>query len=162
MEISSTHQVYVFGLCVLSGMLCGVFFDLQRFLRRVHFAGGVRTTLEDILFATVCIGVILGVGFYFNNGEMRYYQVMGSISGALLYAALFSRLIMKIFMAGYNAFNVLIIKPLIKIIHILSVPVKKLLYALRKLFLRVRKFIGKLLRNAKQRKKRLKKRMKML
>ena len=162
MEISSTHQMYVFCWCIVSGILCGIFFDLQRFLRKVRFAGGLRTTLEDILFALVSIGVILGFGFYFNNGEIRYYQVMGSISGAMFYAAFLSRFVMGIFMTAYRLFNALILKPVIRIILVLLMPVKKLLYILKKFYGRVKRLVVKALRGVKLQKKRLKKRMKML
>ena len=109
MEVSSSHQMYVFFLSVLSGLGCGVFFDLQRSLRRLHFAGSIRTTIEDIIFVVVAVGVTIALGFFFNNGQMRYYQVMGSVSGALFYAAFLSRIVMKILKFIYSMFAKIIL-----------------------------------------------------
>lgn len=162
MEVSSSHQMNVFLLCVLSGMLCGVFFDIQRFLRRLRFAGKMRVTLEDILFALVSIALTLGFGFRFNNGEIRYYQIMGSISGVLFYAAFLSRLVMKALGIIYKVLRNVIVVPTVKICLFLAVPIKKLIRIFKKAFLKLRRLLKKALSNIKKRKKRLKKRMKML
>lgn len=162
MEVSSSHQIYVFSLCVISGMLCGAFFDVQRFLRRVHSAGSARTMLEDIIFAFVCVGVMIGFSFHFNNGEIRYYQVMGSVSGALFYAAALSRLFMKVLNLLFSLVRNLVVKPLVKICLALLVPIKKLTAIVKKTVLKTRKIFSRLGRNIKKRRKRLKKRIKML
>lgn len=162
MEVSSSHQIYVFSLCILLGILCGAFFDVQRFLRKLSFAGNARTMLEDVLFAFVCIGVMIGFGYYFNNGEIRYYQIMGALSGALFYAAALSRIFMKILFILFKIIRNLVIKPLVKICLILLAPVKKLIFVLKKFILRLRRKVISFVRNIKKRKKRLKKRMKML
>jgi hypothetical protein len=102
--------MYVFLLCVLLGLGCGVFFDFQRCVRKKFFAGILRTTLEDILFATLCIGAVIALGFFFNNGEIRYYQILGSVSGALFYAALLSKLVSKIFLFFFGITEKIIVK----------------------------------------------------
>lgn len=162
MEVSSTHQIYVFALCVVSGMLCGAFFDLQRFIRKLCSAGSVRTALEDVLFAVMCIGVMIGLSFYFNNGEIRYYQIMGTLSGALFYAAALSRIFMKLLQLLYLVFKNVIIKPIVKICLILIIPIKKIGHMLKKVSHKTGKIFRSLKRNVSKRKKRLKKRIKML
>ena len=162
MEVSSSHQIYVFLLYVALGMLCGAFFDVQRFLRRLNFAGSTRTMLEDILFASVCVCVMIGLGYYFNNGEIRYYQVMGAVSGALFYAAVLSRIFMKILFVIFKVIKNLVIKPVVKICVLLLIPIKKLWAILKKIGHKSRRITKAFVRNIKKRKKHLKKRIKML
>lgn len=162
MEVSSSQQIYVFSLSVLLGILCAAFFDIQRFLRKLSLAGTARTMLEDILFAFVCVGVMLGFSYYFNNGEIRYYQIMGALSGALFYAAALSRIFMKVLFVLFKVIKNLLIRPLVKICLILLKPVKKLVSLIEKYILRLRRKFLSFIRNIKKRKKHLKKRMKML
>lgn len=162
MEVSSSHQIYVFVLYVISGVLCGAFFDVQRFLRKLYKAGQTRTQLEDILFAVVCVGAMLTLSYFFNNGEIRYYQIMGSISGALFYAAALSRIFMKILNVLFVLIKKLIIRPIIKICLVLFIPIRKIFRFCRKICLKIKKRLFIIVRNIKKRKKRLKKRIKML
>lgn len=162
MEVSSSHQMYVFFLSVLSGIGCGVFFDLQRSLRRLRFAGGIRTTIEDIIFVIVSLGVTIALGFFFNNGQMRYYQVMGGISGALFYAAFLSRTVMKLLQLVYSILEKIIVKPVALLLRIASVPMRKLWDIVKALSGKMKKIKKKISRNLKKGKKHLKKRIKML
>ena len=162
MEVSSTHQIYVFTLYVISGMMCGAFFDIQRFLRKLHRAGNARTQLEDILFAILCIGIILTLSYFFNNGEIRYYQLMGCVSGALFYMAALSRIFTKILYMAFKCIKNLLVKPLVKICVILYIPVRKFTVWIKEKCRRLKKIISGIKRNIKKRKKRLKKRIKML
>lgn len=162
MEVSSSHQMYVFLLCVLLGLGCGVFFDFQRCVRKKFFAGILRTTLEDILFATLCIGAVIALGFFFNNGEIRYYQILGSVSGALFYAAFLSKLVSKIFLFFFGITEKIIVKPFLWLCKTVIIPFRYLRDALKKLckgFKRLSARASKALRN---RLKMLKKRIKML
>ncbi len=162
MEVSSSHQMYVFALYLLSGMLCGAFFDVQRFLRRLHRAGRTRTQLEDVIFATVCVGAMLGLSYFFNNGEIRYYQIMGSISGALFYAAALSRIFMKTLNVISNLIKHIIIRPVIKICSVLLIPIRKIFRLCRKSCMKTKRIFLRVGRKIKTRKKSIKKRIKML
>lgn len=162
MEVSSSHQIYVFSLFVLLGMGCGAFFDVQRFLRKISSAGTVRTTLEDILFSLLCIALMLGAGFMINNGEIRYYQIMGAVSGILFYAAVLSRTFLKILSVVFRAGVNLLVKPLVKIIHILMIPLSKFMSFMKRKEARIKNKIKGIRRSAKKRKKLIKKRIKML
>ncbi len=162
MEVSSSHQMYVFFLSVLSGLGCGVFFDLQRSLRRLHFAGSIRTTIEDIIFVVVAVGVTIALGFFFNNGQMRYYQVMGSVSGALFYAAFLSRIVMKILKFFYSMLAKIIINPIIRLLKLLAIPARKLWNIIKRTGSKIKKVKKRVSRKVKKGRNLLKKRIKML
>lgn len=162
MEVSSSRQVYVFLLCIISGLLCGAFFDIQRFLREKYKSGKTRTIVEDSLFALFCIVVVIGFGYLFNNGELRYFQLMGTLSGVLFYASVLSRAFKKVLNTVFILFVNLIFKPVKKIYRVLLIPFKMVLKNLRKLKNKKNKMMKRFSRHFKNRKKRLKKRIKML
>ena len=162
MEVSSSHQMYVFLLCVALGIGCGVFFDFQRSIRKKFFAGVLRTTLEDILFAFICIGAVLALGFFFNNGQIRYYQILGSISGALFYAAFLTKWVTKLFLLFYSITEKIIVKPFVKICTFTTIPVRYLHTLMKKMYMKTKTMYMTALRAFKQRSKMVKKRIKML
>jgi len=162
MEVSSSQQVNIFLLCILSGCLCGAFYDIQRFLRKKTKPGKVRVFVEDCIFCAFCIFVIIGTGFIFNNGELRYYQLLGAASGALFYAAALSRFFMKLFDFFFFLIEKIIVKPIKKIITLILIPLKGMTVKIRKLNNKKKLFVKRLSRHLKKRRNRLKKRMKML
>ena len=162
MEVSSSQQVNIFLLCVLSGWMCGAFYDLQRFLRKKTNPGRVRVFIEDCIFCVFCISVVIGTGFVFNNGELRYYQLMGAVSGILFYAAVLSKLFMKIFDVFFVLIEKIIVKPIKKIIALILIPLKGIAVRIKKLNAKKKLFVKRLSRHRKKRRNKLKKRMKML
>lgn len=162
MEVSSSHQLDVFFICVLSGIVCGIFFDLQRSVRKISCRGRTVTTLQDLLFALFYVGVALFVGFNFNHGEVRYYQVLGVVFGVLLYLLLFSSLVMKIIELVGKAFYISVIKPLGFVIGRLFNLVKRLFSLLAKAHKRIKVVFRIGFNIQKNNIKWLKKRMKML
>ncbi len=161
MEVSSKHQLMVFLLCILSGIFCALFFDLQRSLRRIHSAGKIRTTAEDILFAVVVTFVLIGLGFYFNRGQMRYYQVAGALSGALFYVAFLSRISMKIIEEICRIIKYSI-RPIMILIRIISSPILWIYRLIKALLLKIKRAKTRILCYGKKKFLKLKKRMKML
>lgn len=162
MEVSSTQQVFVFLLCVVSGVICGMFFDLQRFLRKICAASNIRTTVEDTVFIILCSAVVIGFGFFFNDGEIRLYQLAGTLSGALFYIAALSRPFMWILNLIRRIVETLVLKPFIKICRILYVPVRKIYSLTRRILKKTAKILRGIRNNAAKHRKRLKKRIKML
>ena len=82
MEVSSSHQVNVFFIYVLSGLICGTFFDVQRLLRRMFSAGSTRTLVEDFVFAVFSVFMTIAPGFIYNNGEMRPFAALATVGSA--------------------------------------------------------------------------------
>ncbi len=162
MEISSKHQLVVFLLSIFSGMACALFFDIQRSLRRLYSAGKVRTTAEDILFAIIVTSVLIGLGFFFNRGQIRYYQIMGALSGALFYAAFLSRSTMRFISGIYKIIYKYFIRPIRKLVRCVLFPVGKLCAFLKSGIIKAKRVKKRILKHTKIRFKALKKRMKML
>ncbi len=162
MLVSSSHQIYVFSLFIILGIVCGALFDVQRFLRRKSFAGDVRTTVEDIVFTALFIGIMLGASFVVNSGEIRYYEIMGAVSGILFYAAFLSRIFLKILGFVFETIEKLFVKPLVKIALLFIAPIKKAAHRIKKRFVKLKRKLKSIKKGAKKRKKIIKKRVKML
>lgn len=162
MEVSSSHQVNVFFIYVLSGLICGTFFDIQRLLRRIFAAGSTRTLVEDFIFAVFTVFMTIAPGFIYNNGEMRYYQIIGILCGGILYAAALSRTVTKILYFFFRLAEKIIVKPTVKICLLLIAPVKWMIRKIKKLKYLGKRVQKKLSRHSKKRRKALKKRIKML
>lgn len=162
MEVSSLSQLYVFMVSLGSGMLCGMFFDIQRSLRKKLHAGEWRTALEDVIFILFCIGITLSVGYFFDEGAIRYYLILGSISGALFYAAFLSGIFMKIYGKTLDLIVKLILVPAKKIFKSALCPIKKICLLRKRFSAKKRKVVKNILSKLKSRRKKLKKRIKML
>ncbi len=162
MNVSSSHQIYVFSLFVVLGMVCGALFDVQRFLRKKSFAGNVRTTIEDTVFATAFIVIMLGASFALNNGEIRYYEVMGAVSGILFYAAFLSRIFLKILTLIFEVVEKLLVRPLVRTVLFLLSPIKKAALKIKRHFTKLQRRFKSVKKGAKKRRKIIKKRVKML
>ena len=143
-------------------MGCGIFFDVQRSIRRVLSAGKIRTLLEDFFFGIVCTAGAIATGFLFNRGQMRYYQVMGLVSGVLFYAAFLSPFMMKFLTVMYSLLRKYVIKPATVIIRFIFLPFCKICLFLKKKYGRIKVNILKITRVLKLKRKTTKKRMKML
>ena len=162
MEVSSSHQITVFFIYVLSGFICGIFFDVQRVLRRIMAADSARTFIEDFVFATFTVFMTIAPGFIYNNGEMRYYQIIGILCGGIVYAVALSPVIKKILHFIFCLVNKIIVVPIIRIFRLLVLPLKKLKGKIRKLKTVKTRVQNKLSRHFRKKKKTIKKRIKML
>ena len=162
MKVSSSHQGYVFLLFVFMGIVCGMIFDTQRTLRKNHFAGTLRTTLEDGIFVILSIGIIIGASFVANNGEIRYFQAMGVVSGALFYAAFLSRIFRKSVSAFLSVITKILLKPIARMAKFLTEKLKRFAHLFKKRFMRIKRRFAAIRKTAKKRRKIIKKRVKML
>ena len=162
MEVSSKHQMHVFVICILVGVICGIFFDVQRSIRKAAGAGNVRTLLEDSLFTIVCITVIAVTGFLFNRGQMRYYQILGVLSGALFYAAFMSNVTMKILKGLYSAIGKIIVRPIVRTVKFFICPLIKIIKTLKEKLKKTKNSIKRVSGVIRNKAKCIKKRMKML
>lgn len=125
-------------------------------------AGSTRTLVEDFVFAVFSVFMTIVPGFIYNNGEMRYYQIVGILCGGTLYAAALSRVVMKILSFLFRLVEKIIVKPVVKICLLLTIPVKWIIRRIKKLKNLGKRVQKKLSRHSKKRRKALKKRIKML
>ena len=90
------NQAYLFLVFSFTGMLIGILFDFFRVLRKTYKTLDVITYIEDILFWILTGILIIYNIWFFNDGEIRLFMILGIIIGALLYTLTISYFVIKI------------------------------------------------------------------
>lgn len=140
------NQTYLFLVFSLTGVIIGILFDFFRILRKSFKTSDIITYLEDIIFWILTGFIVLYNIWYFNNGEIRLFMILGIIMGAIIYMLTLSNIIIKIF---YEIINILK-KIILKIIKILELPFKPIVLICKKIYVIIRKIIGKFVKKRKK------------
>ena len=90
------NQAYLFLVFSLTGVILGVLFDFFRVLRKTFKTGDFVTYIEDILYWILAGIIVLYNIWFFNNGEIRFFMIIGIIMGSIIYSLLFSSILIKI------------------------------------------------------------------
>lgn len=78
------NEFYVFLICVLIGSAGGVLYDVI-YLIRAPFSSRVLTIVGDLVFGVLFAGLFLFVSVTFALPGFRFYMLLGSFLGLLLY-----------------------------------------------------------------------------
>lgn len=114
------NQAYLFLVFSLTGVIIGILFDFFRVLRMTYKTSDIVTYIEDILFWILAGIIILYSIWYFNDGEIRLFMILGIIMGAIIYALTLSNTFIKI-----NSFIMSKIKKIIEFLcNIVELPIK--------------------------------------
>ena len=89
-------QALIFIVFTFTGILLGILFDFFRVFRRTFNTIDFITYLEDILYWILAGIIVLYNIWFFNNGEIRFFMIIGIIMGAIIYSLLFSSILIKI------------------------------------------------------------------
>lgn len=85
MELSQFSQPQIFLFAVLAGILTGILYDVFRLLRTAGLNSLLHTVIQDIVFMC-CFAVIAFLfAIAFNQGEVRFFTLLGHICGLLAY-----------------------------------------------------------------------------
>ena len=162
MTVSSGEQMNVFVFSLLAGIICGIVFDWMRSCRKIFGCGKFSLVFQDVLFSVVCAVMAAGVCFLYNKGRVRYYEILGILSGALIYAAVMSRLFMLCFCGINTAVVKIFIRPLVKTVYFVIKKILRIRNGILKLFGKFETFLRKTAKKLSNKRKNLKKRIKML
>lgn len=95
MIIPASTQIYYFLCALLGGLIVGLMIDGYRSIRYWSSPRGFMAATSDMLFWILCAIIIFAFFLYANNGDFRYYTIIGMGLGILLYFKLLSRVILK-------------------------------------------------------------------
>ena len=126
------NQAYLFLVFSLTGVEIGILFDFFRILRRTIKTGNIVTYIQDILFWILTGILVLYNIWYFNNGEIRVYMLLGIIIGTLIYVSTLSNIFVKLFTRILNT-----------IIKVLEIPFKTIVAIFRKIITVILSFFTK-------------------
>ena len=113
---------------IVSGMLCGIVYDIIRERRKLFYLGNIYVNIEDIIFCIFTGIVFLTVTFYLNSGVIRITGFLGIIIGEFIYFLLIRNHVRNFFIILAK----LIKKLLIFIIRIFFFPIKLVKRLLKK------------------------------
>ena len=90
------NQTYLFIVFSLTGIGLGVLFDFFRALRKTFKTPDLVTYLEDIIYWILAGIIVLYNIWFFNDGEIRIYMILGILIGAVIYTLTLSTIFIKI------------------------------------------------------------------
>jgi len=94
MILSVSEQVIVFLTTAISGMVIALVYDLFRIFRKTVRTGSLVTFVQDILYWLIASVIMFVTIYYSNDGELRGFLFLGAFLGVIIYALLFSKVIM--------------------------------------------------------------------
>ena len=87
------------NIFVLYAFCMGIFitfvYDLLRIFRRVVSHNSFWVSVEDILFWCFCAVEVFLLMYHVSNGTLRWFAVLGAMTGMFLYLKTVSRLLVK-------------------------------------------------------------------
>ena len=113
-------------------MVIAFVYDIFRIIRKAVKTGGLVISVQDLLFWLIaCIIMFVSI-YYSNDGELRGFLFLGAFLGVVLYAMLFSRIVMgsSLFIINITVKVVrflafVLIYPFRLLVKLLAVPVRK-------------------------------------
>ncbi len=152
MELSYSHEAYVFFGTLLGGVLIGMVFDFYRVLRNHTVGGVVIIGAQDVLFWMLLSLIAFGAIFITNSGQVRWYEILGIVLGFVIYGLTLSRYFVKLldFIAKW------IQKTVRFLIRIFAVPIRFLLKLVKKplgIVLKWGKFVSNRIKSVKNKQK---------
>lgn len=122
MEIHVTSQILVFGAMMLCGMAGGLLFDFFRAVRKLIRMNTLWVGLCDLCFWTLCTAAVFYAARFTNQGQLRWYEFIGMISGLLLYFLLFGSLMVR----GLTVVLRVLAKGFLAAVRLMLIPVRLL------------------------------------
>ena len=86
----------------LLGLWITFLYDILRILRRVFAHSAGMVSLEDLAFWMYCAGKVFLLMFHESNGNLRWFAVMGALTGMYLYHKAVSPFFVKYVALGIN------------------------------------------------------------
>lgn len=130
MQVSEAigNEAIFFLISVLCGMGLVLTYDFFRIIRRLIPHGNIWIGIEDVcywIFGTVVVFLLL---YQKNDGMLRAFCFLGIALGGVIYAFLFSRFVVKIFVWVLGTIG----KPFVKIGKKIITFIKKIMAFIRK------------------------------
>ncbi len=151
MEIYKLQQLAVTLSCLLSGALCAFLFDLLRAAHKALKLNAFQSAMCDIFFWLCCTAAVYGAIYFSNDGDLRWFELIGLFCGAFGYLLLLSN---KLFPFAHFLVKLVykffcLIKKTAgipgKLLHIITLPAKKFINGItpRMLYVLHTKFAAK-------------------
>lgn len=139
MSQSIWHEIDFLIHTFLFGIMITVLYDTLRILRRLIKHGNMWIAIEDMGFWIVCSISIFSLLMEENNGILRWFAVLGSLLGMIIFKVTVSRFYVK-----YTTQIIQwVVRRLLQLLYLLLRPIcfilKKIYLILRKIYRWLRK-----------------------
>ena len=91
------HQEFAILFLVVTGFICGVFYDVLAVKRKLVGEQYIFLFVDDVVFVFFSAILFLVSVFAANNGIVRWYEFFGYILGFFVYKLTLSKLVMLVF-----------------------------------------------------------------
>lgn len=89
--------VYALAAMTICGGACTLLFDIFRAVRTVKKHGKLMLAVEDFCFCVLSTALVWKCLWNFNGGELRLFEVLGFVIGAILYILLLQKVFFLFF-----------------------------------------------------------------
>ena len=96
MDNTIHSQGYIFLATVYGGIIIGFLYDLYRIFRYFFKPKKIAAFFEDLIFWIIISLIAVFVLIFSNWGELRAYEFLGFLFGAVLYHKLLSKIVITI------------------------------------------------------------------
>lgn len=118
MDFLPYSQEYMLIVSIMGGMLLGLVWDIYRLIRHYFKFKSLGTFIGDIAYWVVSVYFSIQLINDISYGNLRFFLLIGFLSGALLYFITISNYILKAFIFVIDT----ILKVIKKIINLLVFP----------------------------------------
>ena len=137
------NQAYIFMAFSIVGVTIGILFDIFRIIRKTIKTNDFFTYIEDVLFWILTVIIIIFSMYYFCDGELRFFMVIGIVLGTIIYLLTISRYVINISLFFINIIKKIIINPIHTIIRFFKKKILRHIFIIcinfRKNFIRILK-----------------------
>lgn len=112
------QQSEAFFVCVVSGIIIGLFIEFFIALKKVISINKVVLGITDIVFWLVLCVIVIWATFSYNSGQVRFYIFLGFFSGIGIY---------------FSTINWVVSKVLNYILYWVKLGFKKVIFGVKKL-----------------------------
>lgn len=88
-SFSITEQLVIFIESIGFGVLIAISYGIVNIIVSLFLSGRRKTVVSDILFSLICAFAVFSFILAFNLGKLRFYMVIGTVTGLVAYTAAF-------------------------------------------------------------------------
>ncbi len=128
-----TNQNYVVLILFALGAALAILYDAFAIKRAFIKTNTILLIFDDLLFCFISCIAFLAVIFITNYGYIRWYEIIFTLSGFLLYRLIFSKFIIKITVSVLRVIFNALIKTVVLILTPLKFVISKLFVLFKKI-----------------------------
>jgi len=108
LTININHELYVFFISFICGIICSAIFDFFRISRKRYKQKTFLINISDILFWIISCIICYGCIFFTNSGKIRLYEFIAIAIGGFIYFLLLNRFFNIVFVNFFKIIEIIL------------------------------------------------------